>query len=284
MIVWGGYGLGDPDGGLKKSGGKYDPLEDTWTSTSTSGAPDARNRHSAVWSGRAMLVWGGESGANNLQDGSRYDPVADTWFPMATSNAPPIGVQSVLTCGKMVSWGSPQGTSGGLYDLGTDAWTPTAAPPDPGINHYYFPLIATEHQMIVWAGASQTDSTNTGATYCVCASQPIPGKVVTFVDKSGSGVRVGWERDPYASGYDVIRGSVATLRSSHGDFTTSTSSCLVNDGSLTWYEDPDAAPSEGTWYLVRASSPSGVGSYDDGSPSQVAPRDSEIALSSAKCP
>ena len=31
----------------------------TWTATSTAGAPAARERHTAVWTGSEMIVWGG---------------------------------------------------------------------------------------------------------------------------------------------------------------------------------------------------------------------------------
>ena len=33
--------------------------QDSWTPTSTYGAPVARNRHTAVWTGTRMIVWGG---------------------------------------------------------------------------------------------------------------------------------------------------------------------------------------------------------------------------------
>src|SRR5438046_2115510 len=33
--------------------------DDTWTATSTTGAPAARERHTAVWTGSEMIVWGG---------------------------------------------------------------------------------------------------------------------------------------------------------------------------------------------------------------------------------
>src|SRR5437879_3931108 len=33
--------------------------DDTWTATSTTNAPDAREQHTAVWTGSEMIVWGG---------------------------------------------------------------------------------------------------------------------------------------------------------------------------------------------------------------------------------
>ena len=37
--------------------------EDTWTPTSTTNAPDARDGHTAVWTGSEMIVWGGYNGS-----------------------------------------------------------------------------------------------------------------------------------------------------------------------------------------------------------------------------
>jgi hypothetical protein len=52
MIVWGGSGLGN-------TGGRYDPIQDTWRATSTgANVPESRSYHSAVWTGTEMIVWG----------------------------------------------------------------------------------------------------------------------------------------------------------------------------------------------------------------------------------
>ena len=34
-------------------------VDDTWTATSTTNAPEARYYHTAVWTGSEMIVWGG---------------------------------------------------------------------------------------------------------------------------------------------------------------------------------------------------------------------------------
>jgi hypothetical protein len=34
-------------------------IGDTWTPTNLTGAPDARDSHTAVWTGSEMIVWGG---------------------------------------------------------------------------------------------------------------------------------------------------------------------------------------------------------------------------------
>jgi hypothetical protein len=77
MIVWGGFVNGVDGGqfvfGPVNSGGRYDPASDSWQPTSKINAPAARSGHDSVWSGRQMLVWGGQGdGQAALLDGGRY--------------------------------------------------------------------------------------------------------------------------------------------------------------------------------------------------------------------
>src|SRR5439155_1230140 len=70
MITWGGRGSGSD----LNTGGRYNPGTDSWTATSTTNAPDARERHTAVWTGSAMIVWGGYvlNSDQVLNTGGRY--------------------------------------------------------------------------------------------------------------------------------------------------------------------------------------------------------------------
>ncbi len=74
MIIWGGYGPGGGNGfyGSLNTGGKYNP-QNGWTSTSTTNAPTARDRHTAVWTGSQMIVWGG-----NYNDGVAFPVTLNT--------------------------------------------------------------------------------------------------------------------------------------------------------------------------------------------------------------
>ena len=47
--------------GRSNTGGRYDPISNSWTPTSTVNAPAARDRHTAVWTGSRMIVWGGDA-------------------------------------------------------------------------------------------------------------------------------------------------------------------------------------------------------------------------------
>jgi len=73
MIIWGGHGDFDVLGYYFNTGGRYDPSTDSWTSTSIVNAPDGRYRHTAVWTGSEMIVWGGILYSNSSTGtGGRY--------------------------------------------------------------------------------------------------------------------------------------------------------------------------------------------------------------------
>jgi hypothetical protein len=59
MIVWGGH---DDNNSLydhtRNDGAIYSPTTKSWNLVSTTGAPFARDGHTAVWTGSEMIVWG----------------------------------------------------------------------------------------------------------------------------------------------------------------------------------------------------------------------------------
>lgn len=74
MIVWGGMVSG---GARTNTGGLYYSTNDTWETISITGAPAARNAHTAVWTGEKMIVWGGLDGSSNpIKTGGVYSPCA----------------------------------------------------------------------------------------------------------------------------------------------------------------------------------------------------------------
>jgi hypothetical protein len=95
--------------------------------------------------------------------------------------------------------------------------------------------------------------------------------------------QLSWNAVPNAAGYDIVRGSLDSLRLSGGDFTNST--CQDNDVAGTTYDIGNGIPHGlGTWYVIRTASPCGNTTYNDGSLSQVGSRDAEIEGSGNACP
>ncbi len=148
MIVWGGL---NSSGNALQSGGRYDPVANTWTGTDTNDAdtPGARKNHTAVWTGTEMIVWGGSNDVDDgsgdstteLSTGSRYDPSepgTSTWIPVTNTSAPTVrqlhqavwaysGTNSTTWNGKMVVWGgiddgAPK-LDGKYYRPDNDSWT-----------------------------------------------------------------------------------------------------------------------------------------------------------------
>jgi hypothetical protein len=69
MIVWGGRAYPGPID--LNTGGRYNPTTNSWTATSITNAPTAREQHTAVWTGSEMIVWGGGASFNT---GGKYNP------------------------------------------------------------------------------------------------------------------------------------------------------------------------------------------------------------------
>jgi hypothetical protein len=81
-------------------------IDDTWTATSTTNAPNGRSNQTAVWTGSEMIVWGGFNGSFS-NTGDRYDPSTDSWTATTTTNAPDAreAHTAVWTGDEMIVWG-----------------------------------------------------------------------------------------------------------------------------------------------------------------------------------
>jgi N-acetylneuraminic acid mutarotase len=196
MIVWGGRGEEGSNG--LNTGARYDPATDTWQPTSTVNAPSPRTDHTAIWTGREMIVWGGNWGGGT-NTGGRYDPLTDTWQPVSTVNAPAARYYhtAVWTGTEMIVWGGLTATEsqniGGRYDPVTDTWQPisTVDAPSPRMNHT---AVWTGTEMIIWGGQWGLGGMNTGGKYDPVADiwQPTPiecapiGRVMHFAVWTGS--------------------------------------------------------------------------------------------------
>lgn len=103
--------------------------------------------------------------------------------------------------------------------------------------------------------------------------------------KEAEGAVLSWPSLAEATSFDAVRGDLATLATTSGDYSLATDVCLDADFTATALGDADdPRPGAGFWYLVRASNCVGDGSYDGPGAGQVAPRDAGIAASAAACP
>ena len=164
MIVWGGVHCCPLV--YFNDGGRYNPGTDTWVATTTTGAPDGRSSHTAIWTGTEMIVWGASDytiGGKNT--GGRYNPKTDSWTATTRTNAPSgrYDHSAVWTGSEMIVWGGTNGyvglDTGGRYNPATDSWggTNTADAPKARAGQT---AVWTGSEMIVWGGGF-----NTGGKY-----------------------------------------------------------------------------------------------------------------------
>ncbi len=187
MIIWGGLGT---DWAYLNSGGRYSPdiSSWTWTSLNLEDCPEGRAKHTAVWTGREMIIWGGERAFNYLNSGGRYNPTTDSWIPTDETFAPSGRHRhtAVWTGREMIIWGGYDGLNflrtGSRYDptkdgSGQDPWDstcdtqPTCNAPFARADHT---AVWTGDQMIVWGGYGCTDATCSGQDYLNTGSRYNP--------------------------------------------------------------------------------------------------------------
>lgn len=180
MLVWGGRSTTDSFDG-KGGGVRYDPASDTWGGMTISvGAPVARSRHTAVWTGSQMVIWGGQQGTVYLRSGSFYDPAADDggqtdsiWTEMDINGSPTnrTGHTAIWTGSEVVFWGGqaePSQTSeaGSSYVPADDNWAliSTFGAPSSRQGHT---AVWSGTEMLVWGGDGTVSPgrVNTGAGY-----------------------------------------------------------------------------------------------------------------------
>jgi hypothetical protein len=293
MVVWGGE---DDTPLALNTGARYDPGANSWSDTAAAPTVAARWFHTAVWTGTKMIVWGGFDGVSDLNSGGVYDPAANTWAvtsvvgaPAARDNHTAVWTDSL---NEMDVWGGQddsvtQLNTGARYNPTTSVWTAMSQLVAP-IGRRFHTVSWTGSEMIPWGGwNSKSGDLNSGGLYCsgACASAPPAGSSTISAGKQPGTVLFSWTAVPAAAVYDVVRGGLNLLRSSGGNFTTSTQACLANDQEATSVLDPSAPPlSDGFWYLLRGMSCGGAGTYIETVGSQIGSRDSEINASLNTCP
>ena len=285
MVVWGGEGDSTPPPSvLLNSGGRYDPNDDEWTPTSTIAVPEPARRHTSVWTGSEMIVWGGLTGARG-----RYDPVRDSWAPVTVAEAPEARElhTAVWTGEEMIVWGGGfdndggQQNTGGRYDPVRDAWSETSIVDAP-IHRNRHTAVWTDEEMIVWGGWYDYEpGFRSGGIYlasadwdadgiknsCDCGPDDssvfaIPSEIADLRWQEDTKENFEWDSDAPNSGtgtvYDVMRGDLDQFPVGTGLSEV----CLEPGSTDTAAEDTDTPPAgSGTYYLIRGVNSCGAGSY-----------------------
>ena len=165
MIIWGGWG----DAGETQIGGRYNPALDSWTLTSSAGAPYSRDHYSAVWTGIEMIIWGGW-GSTLHNDGAKYNPSTNSWTLITLTNSPAAreNHSAIWTGTSMIIWGGHDGTSflgtGASYNPANDTWSSISANYAPSARAGHR-AVWTGSEMIVWGGSDSNNKLNTGGKY-----------------------------------------------------------------------------------------------------------------------
>jgi hypothetical protein len=120
---------------------------------------------------------------------------------------------------------------------------------------------------------------------CDPAPAAASGSPVLTVSRSGSDAQLSWTAPARTTGFDVVTGELSVLRSTGGDYTLATATCLTDNRtstSLTYSVTPPAG--DGSWFLVRPANCGGPGDYESGGSMQVGPRSAAIDASGNQCP
>jgi len=235
MVVWGGITYSDT---LINSGGRYDPVSDSWTPTSRGSQPPLTqpplNSQHTFWTGNEFLLWNdGYSGPSN---GGRYDPATDSW---SLVTPPPWVVaqyvDAVWTGTRMITFGGTQSAcccqlirpypffpSGvNSYDPLADTWTTLASGPEGRGGHT---MVWTGGEVVVWGGAWEP-----------------PCQYVTLYPPA-------WKYDPVANAWQLISESGGPVR---GPAASSATGYRTDYGVLLWEAQSTGAylyhPETDTW-------------------------------------
>ena len=134
MIVWGGF-----NAACLTPAGDTIPARIAGQRPAPPMRPLARARHTAVWTGSEMIVWGGYNGSSHFEHRRAIQSQHDSWTATSTTNAPAAREShtAVWTGSEMIVWGGTVGVgtffnTGGKYCVTPPEPTPTpTASPTP---------------------------------------------------------------------------------------------------------------------------------------------------------
>ena len=226
FIVWGGTASGTELDGFTCSAAAF-PFE----ATAIVGG-ERRERHSAVWSGNELIVYGGVFDAESIDGGERYSFNDDEWTPIGREPAPIYsrwGHSAAWIDSRMLVWGgftsedesvpaAPTSPSGALYDPAEDDWSTmtTDSAPSP---RAWTTGVVVGGRFFVWGGADGSGfaALGDGALY-----DPVTDTWAT----------VSTESAPTARALQTVVSSGNTVIVWGGSDSTEPGGSLPNDGAI----------------------------------------------------
>lgn len=117
----------------------YDPAANTWEKRSPAISPPGRHGHTMAYDAQSdrVLLFGGDTGAQWLDDTWAYDSDTDTWVEVPTADTPwPVAQQAMAydpVADLVVLWGGAErdGSEVWTFDLEAATWSSTAWDPAP---------------------------------------------------------------------------------------------------------------------------------------------------------
>ena len=182
MIVWGGV---DPTSFWPyvysiDTGGRFDPAAGTWAPTTMTNAPAPRDSHTAVWTGHAMIVRGGEQWSGDIIYLAPDDRVA--WYGSVAALPPDADGDGVSVCedcddtnaGVQTTPGEVGGFAVSGADLAVLGWSAAG-----GGVHY--DVLRSSNAADFVAGAVCVESDDATDTTALDAALPPPGTVFFYL-------------------------------------------------------------------------------------------------------
>jgi N-acetylneuraminic acid mutarotase len=198
----------------------------------------ARHAHSAVWTGSAMIVFGGYASSSTpsvtYADGAAYDPAGDAWTLLPDAGiGKRSGHSAVWTGSQMLVFGGGATMDGAAYDPASKSWTPIPAAPLSLRYGFVAVWATTTHELLVWSGANGSGTADWALTD-------------------------GAAYDPTAKTWRTLAVSPLAART-YASAVWDGKEMVVYGGNWTWYpnaQHDDAAtydPATDTWTMIRPS-------------------------------
>jgi hypothetical protein len=163
---------------------------------------DGRAGHTAIWTGREMVIWGGSTDFDSdpFNDGAAFDPATRTWRMVpAAPFAPRYDARAFWTGREMIIYGGTdlEGVildDGAAWDPATNRWR--AVPASPLGPRDGSVLAWAGDRLIVWGGSTvlpdgapedaETEVKNDGSAYVPATDTWVPVPAAPIVARTGA--------------------------------------------------------------------------------------------------